>query len=76
MGLLLSFHSIAMTRTAGKFRIVIANVVWRSTSKEIASVVSLHRNDKNRWQVQDCHRERSVAIYWQWDCFYHYVPSQ
>ena len=32
-------------------RVVIANgtcAVWRSTGKQIASVVLLHRNDKNR----------------------------
>ena len=31
-----------------KLRIVIANVVWRSTSKEIASVTTFHRNDNFR----------------------------
>ena len=41
--LLLSFHSIAMTRDSSK----------------------------NCEQVQGCHRERSVAIYWQTDCFHH-----
>ena len=33
------------------FRVVIANIVWRSTGQEIASVVSLHHNDKIRGQV-------------------------
>ena len=39
--------------------------------KQIASVVSLHRNDKNRTASvkTSCHREHSVAIYWPGDCF-------
>ena len=48
-GLVVSSDSgFAVIRMAGKCRVVMANAVRPSVSKEIASVVSLHRNDKFR----------------------------
>ena len=59
------------------FRVGIANAVWRSVGDEIASVVSLHRNDKKLvasvellWRevlciaaiLVFCHYERSEVI--------------
>jgi hypothetical protein len=50
-----------MTRTAGKFRIVIANAVWRSTGNGIASITTFHRNDK-KLAASDCHALLSARL--------------
>jgi hypothetical protein len=40
------FYRKILVLSAAKKQFVIVNVVWRSVGNEIASVVSLHRNDK------------------------------